>query len=345
MNFDDILGKLMPLFEQKMAFSMEMSKRAMSLEEKKEASKTDLEYRKLEAQITNDKDKLTWEKEKLTTAIRGDYDLQTLKNNGTLDVKRLEGLNERDKQKIVEEGLNRRADQTNRTEQEKGYLTTLGTILGHAVEKTGTDAEGKPYSTKPTADVGTAARSLMEQTGLAKPAATPQARNVAGEAEAAAGVLREHEKAGTTDAARKYLNSLPADTRQATLALLNPGNVTTPATGVAPVAPVPEARPLLSTGQPAASQPVEPARPAVQTAAPIPPVVDTSRPVVQPNAPAGEWRGLDTEMGRVIKPMPIYDHGAAGSPNPFGSVTPDLESERKKKEALRRARGLTVGGF
>ena len=37
MNFDDILGKLMPLFEQKMAFNMEMSKRAMSLEEKKEA--------------------------------------------------------------------------------------------------------------------------------------------------------------------------------------------------------------------------------------------------------------------------------------------------------------------
>ena len=73
MNFDDLLGKLMPLFEQKMAFSMEMGKRAMSLEEKKEASKTDLEYRKLEAQITNDKDKLKWEKEKLTTAVKADY--------------------------------------------------------------------------------------------------------------------------------------------------------------------------------------------------------------------------------------------------------------------------------
>ena len=89
MNIDDLLGKLMPLFEQKMAFSMEMGKRAMSLEETKEMNKTDLEYKKLEAQITNDKDKLKWEKEKLTTAVKADTDLQVLKNSGLLDLERL----------------------------------------------------------------------------------------------------------------------------------------------------------------------------------------------------------------------------------------------------------------
>jgi hypothetical protein len=98
MNFDDLLGKLMPLFEQKMAFNMEMSKRAMSLEETKEANKTDLEYRKLESQITNDKDKLKWEKEKLTTAVKADSDLQVLKNSGMLDIERLKQIGDKDKQ-------------------------------------------------------------------------------------------------------------------------------------------------------------------------------------------------------------------------------------------------------
>jgi len=102
---------------------MEMSNRAMSLEEKKEANKTDLEYRKLEAQITNDKDKLKWEKEKLTTAIKGDYDLQTLKNSGMLDQKRLEGLDAKDKQKIMEEGANARANSAQHRD-DKGILAT-----------------------------------------------------------------------------------------------------------------------------------------------------------------------------------------------------------------------------
>jgi hypothetical protein len=252
MNFDDILGKLMPLFEQKMAFSMEMSKRAMSLEEKKEASKTDLEYRKLEAQITNDKDKLTWEKEKLTTAIRGDYDLQTLKNNGSLDVKRLEGLNERDKQKIVEEGLNRRADQTNRTEQEKGYLTTLGTILGHAVEKTGTDAEGKPYSTKPTADVGTAAGALMQRTGLV-PTAPKPASTFKGNPRDTAKVISDYYKAGDVAGAKAYVSGLDPAHRAEALGFLTIEDQTKAARAPAPAAapaPVPAA-PVAASPAPA----------------------------------------------------------------------------------------------
>jgi hypothetical protein len=344
MNFDDILGKLMPLFEQKMAFSMEMSKRAMSLEERKAERQTDLEYRKLEAQITNDKDKLKWEKEKLTTAIKGDFDLQTLKNSGMLDTERLKGINEKEKQKIMEEGANSRAKLNADTETNKAYLTTLGTILGHAVEKTGIDAQGNAYSTKPTADVGTAARSLMEQTGLAKPAVTPKGRNVAGEAEVAAGILREHEKAGTADAARNYLNALDPTVRAETLKLLNPGGVT-PATVVAPTAPAPGVRTPI---------------PAVQAAAPLAeppaPAVEPVRPVVQPTvaspalsqgktfAAAGPLGGDGkTAFGGTPGGLlgEVWKRGGMKA----ADILKQRQDEEEKNRALRRARGLTVGGF
>jgi hypothetical protein len=370
MNFDDILGKLMPLFEQKMAFNMEMSKRAMSLEEKKEASKTDLEYRKLEAQITGDKDKLKWEKEKLTTAIKGDYDLQTLKNSGMLDQKRLEGLDAKDKQKIMEEGANARAKlsadtETNKTklnaetETTKAYLTTLGTILGHAQEVSQTGVDGVTKTSKPTAEVGNAARSLMEQTGLAKPAATPQARNVAGEAEFAAGVLREHEKAGTPDSARNYLNALPADTRQAALALLNPGAAATLATGVAPVTPAPGVRPLVSPVQPAAQAP--PVRPEME-------VVDRhnrDNPLGGPNpfpgapivgAPVAERGPLTSSlmspsaMGQ--RALGVFNTPAqvtqANDPARAAAIQKQADADeeaRKRRVAVRQARGLTSIGF
>ena len=356
MNFDDILGKLMPLFEQKMAFNMEMSKRAMSLEEKKEADKTDLEYRKLEAQITGDKDKLKWEKEKLTTAIKGDYDLQTLKNSGMLDQKRLEGLDAKEKQKIMEEGANTRAKlsadtETNKTkrnaetETTKAYLTTLGTILGHAQEVSQTGVDGITKSSKPTAEVGNAARSLMEQTGLARPAATPQGRNVAGEAEFAVGVLREHEKAGTPDAARNYLNALPADTRQAALALLKPGNAATPAAGAAPAA-VPAA----------GIKPVEPVKTPLQPTA-ISPAAETAaspgnaglnlptRPVPAYTPPVIEGRYGTPAAPPPASPSssPIMDnYGASARQRLQG--TQNAKEEEEKNRALRRARGLNVGG-
>jgi hypothetical protein len=320
---------------------MELAGREMSLREKTEERKVDLEYRKLEAQITGDKDKLTWEKEKLTTAIKGDYDLQTLRNNGTLDVKRLEGLNERDKQKIVEEGLNRRADQTDRTEKQKSYLTTLGTILGHAQEVSQTDAEGKTLTKKPTSEVGNAARSLMEQTGLARPAATPQARNVASEAEFAVGVLREHEKAGTPDSARNYLNALPADTRQAALALLNPGNAATPAAGLSPAGtPAPEARTPIPVVQPPA----------------VPPVMDASRSIVQPAVPSP---AVLPEKSLTAAAGPLDSGGKTafgGTPGGIlgeawkrggmqaAKIVEQRKEEEEKNRALRRARGLTVGG-
>lgn len=379
MNFDDLLGKLMPLFEKKMDYMMEMGKRAMSLEEKKEASKTDLEYRKLEAQVTSDKDKLKWEKEKLTTAVKGEYDLQGLKNSGLLDTERLKGLNEREKQEIMETGANSRAKLSAETdigkakigakaEVDKAYLSTLGTILGHAVEVSQTGLDGQSKTTKPTKEVTNAARSLMEQTGLATPAATPQGRNVAGEAEFAAGILREHEKNGTSDQARTYLNNLPADTRQATMALLNPGAGATPGAAATTTAPAVK----VTSSAPATAIP--PITPAVETRTPVPlpdlnkapTVSDAARPAVQPTLPAPvatsgrsiaatpAFEGKYGTLAAVapVVPGPGAPSGATSFMDNYGAgirqrlqATKKTPEEEERARALRRARGLTVGGI
>lgn len=352
MNFDDLLGKLIPLFEQKLAFSIEMSKRAMSLEEKKEASKTDLEYRKLEAQITNEKDKLKWEKEKLSTAIKGDYDLQVLKNSNLLDAKRLENLGAKEKQELENIGKEKVAKIAAGSEEKKSYLTALGTILGHAREVSQTSVEGTTRTEKPTAEVGAVARSLMEQTGLAKPAAPgamSQGRNVAGEAEVAADVLRQHEKAGTPDAARNYLNALPKDTQQATLALLRSGiSPAAPAVGAAPVAP-PDApstvaRPPVSEA-PAAAQPavpvVEPVRPAVEPAAQVAPLPQQKRFATADPLDSGGKTAFGGIPGGVLGE--IWNRGGVMA-NQAVEDRKRKEAEEEKNRALRRARGLTVGG-
>ena len=341
MNFDDLLGKLMPLFEQKMAFNMEMSKRTVSLEEKKEANKTDLEYRKLESQITNDKDKLKWEKEKLTTAVRADSDLQVLKNSGMLDMERLKQIGEKDKQKIMEEGANSRAKLSADSETNKAYLTTLGTILGHAQEVSQTGVDGVTKTSRPTTEVGNAARSLMEQTGLAKPAAAPQGRNVGGEAEFAAGVLREHEKAGTPDAARNYLNALPADTRQAALALLNPGNAVTPATGartpLPAVTPAPAAEAARPVVQPVAPA-VEPVRPPVQSTEAAPEPIQANR-----SAAAGPLGG-DGKTAFGGTPGGIFGEAWKRGGMQADKILEQRKQDEEKSRVLRRARGLTIGG-
>ena len=352
MNFDDLLSKLIPLFEKKMEFTMAMQERAMSLAEKTDERKLDLEYRKLENQITNDKDKLKWEKEKLTTAIKGDYDLQTLKNGGMLDTERLKGLNEKEKQKIMEEGANSRAKLSADTETNKAYLTTLGTILGHAQEVSQTGLDGQTKTSRPTEEVKTAARSLMEQTGLAKPAATPQARNVAAEAEAAAGVLRGHEKAGTADAARNYLNALDPTVRAETLKLLNPGGVA-PATGVAPAAPAPGVQPTVSPANAARPTSISPMQPVVQ---PAPTAAEPVRPIVQPTvaapappqektfAAAGPLGGDGkTAFGGTPGGLPgeVWKRGGMQA----ADILKQRQDDEEKNRALRRARGLTVGGF
>ena len=288
-NFEDIMDKMMPIFEQKVAFSQEAQSRELSLKEKTEERRLDLEYKKLDAQITTDKDKLAFEKEKLTVAVKADYDLQSLKNSGLLDIERLKGLNEKELQGIKNAGLKD-------TEMYKANMEALPKLFASGKGQKIKNADGSETIMPENPEAQAAAKGLSQRMNLTPTADEPPVRNVAGEAAFAADVLRQHEKNGTNAEARNYLNSLPKDTQQAALALLNPGAaVITPAPGVAPTPVAPGTA-------------VTPVRTDVNTT--------QAAPVQQP----GEWRGLNTELGKPAPPArPIYEPGVDTSANTFGS--------------------------
>ena len=264
-NFEDIMDKMMPIFEQKVAFSQEAQSRELSLKEKTEERKLDLEYKKLDAQITTDKDKLAFEKEKLTVAVKADYDLQSLKNSGLLDTERLKGLNEKELQGIKNAGLKD-------TEMYKANMEALPKLFASGKGQKIKNADGSETIMPENPEAQAAAKGLSQRMNLTPTADEPPVRNVAG-------------------------NSLPKDTQVATLALLNPGAaVITPAPGVAPTPVAPGTA-------------VTPVRTDVNTT--------QAAPVQQP----GEWRGLNTELGKPApSARPIYEPGVDTSANTFGST-------------------------
>lgn len=352
MNFDDLLGKLIPLFEKKMEFMMAMSERAMTLEEKKESNRTDLEYKKLETQLTTDREKISWEKEKLATTIRGDYDLQKVKDSGLLDVKRLEGVDAKEKTKIMEEAATARnkysvdATSASASEKERGVryqsnMTALGTILGHAVEKSAADPNNPAtmITTKPTAEVGTAARSLMEQTGLIAPVAAVQPRNYEAEADTAMSFMKNAEAANDPATYQRLLQAQPvavqtiiqsrmgtAKAQPAVAAAPAPAVVAPPTpvaapTGIAPVAT--QANILPSAAAPTAAAPTT-----ASTAAP---------PAFSPALPAGSpAKATGAFLGQV------WSRGGEQAAAAVEQRKKD-EEETARVRALRSARGVTVG--
>jgi hypothetical protein len=288
-NFEDIMDKMMPIFEQKVAFSQEAQSRELSLKEKTEERRLDLEYKKLDAQITTDKDKLAFEKEKLTVAVKADYDLQSLKNSGLLDTERLKGLNEKELQGIRNAGLKD-------TEMYKANMETLPKLFASGKGQKIKNADGSETIMPENPEAQAAAKGLSQRMNLTPTADEPPVRNVAGEAAFAADVLRQHEKNGTNAEARNYLNSLPKDTQAATLALLNPGAAGAPA-------------PRVAAANVASGTAVTPVRTDVNTT--------QAAPVQQP----GEWRGLNTELGKPApSARPIYEPGVDTSANTFGST-------------------------
>jgi hypothetical protein len=333
MNFDDILGKLLPLFEQKMAWNMEKEKRNLSLSERTDERKLDLEYRKLENQLTNDKDKLAWEKEKLTTTIKGNMDMKTLESSGMLDLERLKQLGDKDKQKILAE-----------SEKYKVDMTTLGTILGHAQNISQTGADGITKTSNPTKEVTTAANALMERANLVPATAAPQARNVAGEAENALVILANHEKNKTPDQAKTFYRGLPADVR----AIIDAQPKGAAAPGVTPGVPASADRAPIVPIQPDAN-PVN-AYPTTGS------VFQQAGEGVRSFVDTGNRLSTGAEKAILSAPRTAVDtvQGAAqgagtaiaGAGREF-MVGYDPAAEKKRREeqiALRRAKGLT-GGF
>lgn len=359
MNFDDLLGKLMPLFEQKVAFNMKMGERALTLEEQKEKNKTDLDYKKLESQIKNDKDKLKWEKEKLGTSIKANYDLQALKNSGDLDTERLKGINTKELQEISSAGHK----DTEQYKVNMDFLAKTGTVETGVNPETGADYEKK--SSRENLQIRD---TLSEQMGFQRPELTPQSqtRNVAAEAGTAADIIRGYEKAGSKDAAQRYVNALPADTKQAVLSLLAPpaDNQNTSVTEGQPVIPATQ-----NQGQNNAT---------VQASAVAPPVMNTSRQPVVPQ-PTNVFQQGGTAMPNTnqrvaLQPqnntsIPGINNLASGNGgNVPGNAAPgniasagtakrepvmaadgyDMgkkSREDERRALLRRARGITLTAF
>ena len=238
------------------------------------------------------------------------------------------------------------------TAEANKYLNTLGVVIGHAVERTGTDAQGNPYSVKPTAEVGNVARSLIEKTGLAEPAATPQpqCRNVAGEAENANMLLTQYKKAGNTADATKFFQSLDPAVQAATLTRYQQDSAAAP---VAPVAAaIPPAAPVQPAVQPVAT-PLEPARPPVQPTSIFQKAGGAVRSFMDAGNPeAARVEAQRTATAEGVKNLPGTIAGAvrstgeavAGAGREFMAGY-DPEKEKKRQDALRRARGLTVGGL
>jgi hypothetical protein len=340
-KFEDIMDKMMPLFEQKVAWSIEREGRELSLKERTEERKLDLEYRKLEAQITTDKDKLAWEKEKLTTAVKADYDLQTLKNTGLLDTERLKGLNEKDLQGIKNAGLKD-------TEMYKANMEALPKLFVASKGQKIKNADGTETITPDNPEAAARASALSQRLNLEPAAATPQARNVAGEAAAAIGILNQHEINKTPDQARTLLANLPADTRQEVLKQWQPGAPVAPVTGrAAPVAP------------PVAPAPVAPApAPAAAPAAAPALTPDANAEIFNPQAPPAPAaapapaRFLPGKSPRELQAMAPEEYVQARKQAATAPVRPNVsltqtidEEEKRKKRASNQVRNLTSINF
>jgi len=147
---------LVGLFQQKMEFMKETKNRELNLEERKQLDQNNLETAKLEAQITSDKDKLAWDKDKAILGFKNGLDLQTLQNQGLIDVEKLRGANQKDVAEITAAATKYGHD-----------VTALGAILGHTktVDKYGEN--GQLIATeRPAAGAGGIAQRMANNVGL-----------------------------------------------------------------------------------------------------------------------------------------------------------------------------------
>lgn len=131
---DELINKLMDIFERKLAFTMQQGKAAQSLAERVEQNKTDLEYAKLSGLLKTDSDKLAFEERKMNAGFKYGFDLETLKNNGLLDVERLKSATDLQKAKMVKDAAMYGHD----VDLNKGIFSA-----SHTVRK---DAEGNTTS-------------------------------------------------------------------------------------------------------------------------------------------------------------------------------------------------------
>lgn len=336
MNLDDILERLIPLFEKKLQLMEEMQRRSMTLEEQKELHKSDLEYRKLAAQITNDQDKLAFEKEKLITAIKGQHDLEQLRNKGLLDVERLRGMNDREKQRIVELGANERAAILAQTEDKRTAATkytaemqALGHILGNAKTYSETDEAGKIKTIKPTDEANQVIRGLIKETGITPLPAEQPERDVIGEARQALRVASQMEVRGDREGAKRYLMNLEPATREAAKVV----SESTPLQAAPAIPASPAVSPLAAV----ASPPVRTVPASADNTMKLTPA--TLQYQAEPTAGALGANGSKAPVS-LMNQTPALNLTGRSDMTP-ASMPLTLSEEEKKRRALRNARGLS----
>ena len=369
-DFEDILRRIMPLLEKKLNFMQTMAERQMSLEERKEANKTNLEYAKLEASITSEKDKLKWEKEKLTTTIKGNYDLEMAKQQGLINLKNVEKMSAKEIAEINAASAERvakyGADAKMLPELEKlavgqkvkSINPTTGeteeTIVGgstRAGEMAG--ALGGRMGLTPAADEAALAAKTNQDLAAVNQAKALETVNI----------LKSYAAAGNTEAGRQIYNSLDPNMK----VLVDPMLKTETAGG--------PAKPQVATPPQSASPPLPAQRPTVQPAEqPMAPVQPT-RVAIQP---VGGQPVQNMVSGQQAQPAPSTIEPArsrlqiavagplesggktAFGGTPYGAVGSAVENwknwrdntlaertaqEEERRQARRRAQGLTIGSF
>ncbi len=362
MNIDDLLGKLLPLFEKKMAWSIEKEQRSMSLAERTEQEKTDLEYRKLEAQITSDKDKLKWEKDKLVTTIKGGYDLEVLKNSGMMDQERLKNLGAKERVEIDAASKERIAKGGEDAKIFEAKLRTIPEFSNAGTGQRMRNAGGSETITDGSTQSKEMGMNLGRQTGIA-PAAETAEGSLAGEQVAMQKLTREQMQkdisSGNIQGVKNRFNSLDAASQQRLSpwlkSAMNNNVVATPAPGVAPASPVQPAMTAPNPGAvtPAAMPPqaADPVRNALEPTS----IFQKAGGAVRSVLNAGSTLNSNVVEGVARAPERVRNAGGvvagatAGAGRDFlkgMTFDPEQEAfEKAKKRALLGARGLNVGGF
>lgn len=246
MDFGDILGRLMPLFEERLRLGMEAQNRALTAAEKAEERKADLESRKLAAQIKSDEDKLAWEKEKAQLGFKHGMDLQTLANQGHIDLERLKQSGAKDVAQIQAAAAKYGHD-----------IDAIPKLLAAGAGQVVKNADGSETTiskSKEATGIGSRLAGNLGLTEPAKPAAS-QSQDAQKQAEVAS-VLSDYNNLKKTDPARAeaYLNSIKASAPDLHAALAPaigqaPAPAATPA-GQQQAAPPTAAQQLAATSQP-----------------------------------------------------------------------------------------------
>lgn len=244
LDFNDILQKLMPLFERKLSLLEAAQERALTAQEKSDEKKYALEEKKLAAQIKSDEDKLAWEREKATLGFKHGMNFQTLINQGHLDLERLKQAGAKDVAIIQASAAKYGHD-----------VDAIPKLLTAGAEQKVKNADGSETTISKSKEATGIGSRLAGTLGLAEPAKPEASQDAQKQAEIAS-VLSDYNNLKKTDPARAeaYLNSIKASAPDLHAALAPaigqaPAPAATPA-GQQQAAPPTAAQQLAATSQP-----------------------------------------------------------------------------------------------